>query len=138
MRVRALFISDVHLGCGFSRSQELFAFLGRYEPDRHDEFLRAFSPHSFGTMELADQFIHETLDGERLLVIHGDVFDHLTKHAALKQGCAGVVNYNCGDWIEHSTALVDHVDGRMELVDAAGRGIDGIPLAARTVDSRAA
>ena len=34
MRVRALFISDVHLGCRFSRAEELFAFLGRIEPDR--------------------------------------------------------------------------------------------------------
>ena len=34
MRVRSLFISDVHLGCGFSRAAELFEFLGGYEPDR--------------------------------------------------------------------------------------------------------
>lgn len=26
--------------------------------------------------------VHETADGRRLLVIHGDFFDHLTKHAA--------------------------------------------------------
>jgi UDP-2,3-diacylglucosamine pyrophosphatase LpxH len=241
MKVRALFISDVHLGCGFSRNQDLFDFLGRFEPDRlylvgdiidgwklkrnfawndtasfvvrrvlgmlkrgtrvyyvtgnHDEFLREFSPHTFGHMELADQFIHETATGHRLLVIHGDVFDHLTKHAAwvyrlgdraytaalhlnkwmtilrrwvgkpywsfssllksrvksavnfindfeqfvarytLQQGCTGVVcghihvpairrlggidYYNCGDWVEHCTALVEHLDGRIELVGAA-------------------
>ena len=34
MRVRSLFVSDVHLGCGFSRAGELFDFLGRFEPDR--------------------------------------------------------------------------------------------------------
>jgi len=238
MRVRALFVSDVHLGCCFSRAGELYEFLGRFEPDRlylvgdiidgwklkrnfvwtdtasfvvrrilgmlrrgtlvhyatgnHDEFLRAFSPHAFGHMELADQFVHETLTGERLLVIHGDVFDQLTKHAAwvyalgdraytaalhlnawmnatrrllgytpwsfssmLKSkvksavnfindferlvarstrqaGCTGVVcghihvpairtidgvaYYNCGDWVEHCSALVEHVDGTMELL----------------------
>lgn len=27
-------------------------------------------------------FTHETVDGRRLLVIHGDFFDHLTTHAA--------------------------------------------------------
>jgi UDP-2,3-diacylglucosamine pyrophosphatase LpxH len=238
MHVRSLFISDVHLGCRFSRSQELFEFLGGFEPDNlylvgdiidgwklkrnfvwsdtasfvvrrilgmlkrgtrvyyatgnHDEFLRAFSPHVFGHVELADQFVHETVTGRRLLVIHGDCFDHLTKHAAWvyhlgdraytaalhlnswmnavrrrlgypywsvsamlktkvktavnfvndfehfvaryteRQQCTGVVcghihvpairriegidYYNCGDWVEHCTALVEHVDGRIELV----------------------
>ena len=128
MRVRSLFLSDLHLGCRFSRVDELFAFLGRVEPDRlylvgdivdgwkmkrsffwsdsssfvvrrilgmlkrgtkvfyttgnHDEFLRSFSPQTLGGVELADMFIHETVDGRRLLVIHGDFFDHLTKHAA--------------------------------------------------------
>ena len=34
MRVRSLFLSDLHLGCKFSRVDELFAFLGRIEPDQ--------------------------------------------------------------------------------------------------------
>jgi hypothetical protein len=25
--------------------------------------------------------------------------------------------YNCGDWVEHCSALVEHGDGRIELVD---------------------
>lgn len=239
MRVRSLFLSDLHLGCRFSRVDELFAFLGRVEPDRlylvgdivdgwkmkrsffwsdsssfvvrrilgmlkrgtkvfyttgnHDEFLRSFSPQTLGGVELADMFIHETVDGRHLLVIHGDFFDHLTKHAAWvyhlgdraytaalhlnkwmnlarrslgypywslssllktrvkhavnfindfelfvarytkKKNCSGVIcghihvpiirkidgidYYNCGDWMEHCTALVEHLDGRIELVD---------------------
>jgi len=246
MRVRALFISDVHLGCPFSRSEDLFEFLGHFEPDRlylvgdiidgwklkrnffwndtasfvvrrvlgmlkrgtrvcyvtgnHDEFLRQFSPHALGHVELADQFVHVAADGRRLLVIHGDCFDHLTKHAAWvyrlgdraytaalhlnrwmnlvrrwagfpywslssllksrvktavnfindfeafvarytrQQGCAGVVcghihvpairrlggvdYYNCGDWVEHCTALVEHLDGRIALVGASGQELD--------------
>lgn len=239
MRVRSLFLSDLHLGCRFSRAEELFQFLGRVEPDRlylvgdiidgwklkrsfswndtssfvvrrmlgmlkrgtrifyatgnHNEFLRPFAPQMLGGVELADMFIHETIDGRRLLVIHGDFFDHLTKHAAWvyhlgdraytaalhlnkwmnlarrslgypywsfssllktkvkravnfindfehfvarytkKKDCAGVVcghihvpairqidgvdYYNCGDWMEHCTALVEHIDGRIELVN---------------------
>ena len=234
MRIRSLFISDVHLGCRFSRAEELFEFLGRIEPDRlylvgdmidgwklkrsfywtdtssfvvrrilgmlkrgtrivyvtgnHDEFLRTFSPQTFGHMELVDMCVHETADGRRLLVIHGDFFDHLTKHAAWvyhlgdraytlalhlnkwmniarrslgypywsfssllkskvkravnfindfehfvarytkRKGCTGVIcghihvpairridgieYFNCGDWMEHCTALVEHLDGR--------------------------
>ena len=34
MRVRSLFLSDAHLGCRFSRADELFQFLGRVEADR--------------------------------------------------------------------------------------------------------
>jgi UDP-2,3-diacylglucosamine pyrophosphatase LpxH len=29
----------------------------------------------------------------------------------------GVAYYNCGDWVESCTALVEHEDGRIELVD---------------------
>ncbi len=137
------------------------------------------------------------LDGRRLLVIHGDQFGQVTRHArwvyrlgdraytlalhanawtnALRRslgypywslsamlkgkvksavnltndferfvarytrehGCAGVVcchihvpairrvegidYYDCGDWVEHCTALVEHVDGRIELVGTQGR-----------------
>ena len=32
MRVRSLFLSDLHLGCRFSRAEELFQFLGRNYP----------------------------------------------------------------------------------------------------------
>ena len=53
-----------------------------YTTGNHDEFLRSFSPQTLGGVGLADMFIHETVDGRRLLVIHGDFFDHLTKHAA--------------------------------------------------------
>ena len=251
MRVRALFVSDVHLGCRFSQSDRLFDFLGHFEPDRlylvgdivdgwkmkrvffwndtasyvirrvlgmlkrgtrvfyvtgnHDEFLRPFGPHTLGHMELGDSFVHVTVDGRRLLVIHGDCFDHLTKHAAwvyklgdrsysvalhvnnllnrvrrrlgyphwsfsamlkkrVKQavnfindfehfvarttrqfGCAGVIcghihvpamrridgidYYNCGDWIEHCSAIVEHLDGRIELVYA-----DDLPGTSDTAD----
>jgi hypothetical protein len=27
----------------------------------------------------------------------------------------GIAYYNCGDWVEHCTALVEHLDGTMEL-----------------------
>lgn len=163
-----------------------------YAVGNHDEFLKHFSPHLFGNIELADQFIHETADGRRLLVIHGDYFDHLTKHFnwvyhlgdraysvalwlnrwmntlrralgwsywsfsamlkarvkkavnyvnsfetfvaryTLQHHCTGVVcghihspaikhlegidYYNCGDWIENCTALVEHENGQIELV----------------------
>jgi hypothetical protein len=54
-----------------------------------------------------------------------------------EHGCAGVIcghihvpairrvegidYFNCGDWVEHCTALVEHVDGRIELVGTPER-----------------
>jgi UDP-2,3-diacylglucosamine pyrophosphatase LpxH len=32
----------------------------------------------------------------------------------------GLVYGNCGDWVDHCTAIVEHHDGRMELVRATG------------------
>lgn len=40
----------------------------------------------------------------------------------------GVTYMNCGDWVEHCTALVEHADGRFELLDGsqaqAGSSLD--------------
>jgi len=168
----------------------------RYVAGNHDEFLRnymeEFRTALTGHIEIADEFIHETADGRRLLVIHGDIFDQVQINArwlsalgdraysvllalntganwcrrrlglkyksyslymkqnvkralnyvssfeelmamhTRKQQCDGVVcghihtaaikplaeltYYNCGDWIESCTALVEHDDGHIELV----------------------
>ncbi|HMP72399.1 MAG TPA: UDP-2,3-diacylglucosamine diphosphatase [Kiritimatiellia bacterium] len=37
-------------------------------------------------------------------------------HRASIRECEGVIYYNTGDWVESCTALVEHHDGRMELV----------------------
>ena len=52
-----------------------------YIPGNHDEFLRSFLDHSFGDVELVDEKVHETADGRLLLVIHGDQYDEVAKHA---------------------------------------------------------
>jgi UDP-2,3-diacylglucosamine pyrophosphatase LpxH len=55
----------------------------RYAIGNHDEVLRNFIDENSvieGNIELSNEFIHETADGRRLLVIHGDEFDHFTKH----------------------------------------------------------
>jgi len=41
----------------------------------HDEVLRDYAGLSFGGVELALEAVHETADGRRLLVTHGDAFD---------------------------------------------------------------
>ncbi|MDB5685470.1 MAG: UDP-2,3-diacylglucosamine diphosphatase [Rhizorhabdus sp.] len=161
-------------------------------PGNHDEMFRQFTGLTFGGIEIRRSAIHETADGRRLMVTHGDEFDaivmchrwlaflgdfayelllrantvinavrqkfdlpywSLSKHAKQKvknavefisrfeeavaheagtRGVDGVVcghihtaeirefgdivYYNDGDWVEGCTALVEHFDGRMEVL----------------------
>lgn len=163
-----------------------------YVPGNHDDVFRSHVGTVFGNVEIARQWIHETADGKRMLVLHGDEFDgvvqctpwlarlgsrayqfliwlnryvsalrlrmgyeywslaaflkHRVKNAvqyigafeeavataAKKQGvdgliCGhihrpeirqvnGVLYCNDGDWVESCSALVEHRDGRLELL----------------------
>lgn len=46
-----------------------------YVPGNHDEFARGYTGLTFGGIEVVPETIHETADGRRFLVIHGDQFD---------------------------------------------------------------
>ncbi len=52
-----------------------------YVPGNHDEMARQFVGLAFGEIEVADEVIHVTADGKRLLVTHGDLFDGVMQHA---------------------------------------------------------
>ena len=164
-----------------------------FVPGNHDEFARRYVGHTFGGIEVVDDWIHRTADGRALWVTHGDLFDgviqcakwlaHLGDHLyefslrlnrhlnscrarmglpywslsrflkhkvkravsyigdfeaavvreAKRRGMQGVVcghihhaelrsidgivYANDGDWVESLTALVEHPDGRLELID---------------------
>ena len=166
-----------------------------YVPGNHDEVLRSYTGHHFGGVVVVTDAIHETADGKRLLVIHGDEFDGVVRYAkwlallgdyaynlalvlntwfnrvrrrmnlgywslsaylknkvknavkfvenyesavieeARRRGVDGVVcghihkaemrrfediiYCNDGDWVESCTALVEHPDGRLEILDWA-------------------
>ncbi len=162
-------------------------------PGNHDEALRDYFGIAFGDIEVAAEAIHETADGRRFLVIHGDEFDQVTRHhrwvalagdlgyewlvrlnvwlswmrrklgiagywslagyakrkvktalnfifdfedsaihRARERGLDGVIcghihwaalhdlngltYVNCGDWVDSCTAIVEHFDGRLELI----------------------
>ncbi|MGB7503590.1 MAG: UDP-2,3-diacylglucosamine diphosphatase [Azonexus sp.] len=162
-------------------------------PGNHDEALRDYCGIIFGDIEVAEELVHETADGRRFLLIHGDQFDQVTRHHrwvavlgdkaydllvginhwlswvrrrlgvsgywslagyakrkvkkalnfifdfeesavhhARERGLDGVIcghihwatmreidglSYiNCGDWVDSCTAIVEHFDGRLELV----------------------
>jgi len=163
-----------------------------YVPGNHDEVLRPYIGLQLGGITLAGEVVHETADQRRLLVIHGDQFDGIVRHArwlalfgdiaytaalainhwynllrrrlglgywslsaylkhkvknavrfiddyeAALAGQArlrgidgvicghvhkaevtkrdGVLYCNTGDWVESCTALVEHTDGRLEVI----------------------
>jgi len=164
-----------------------------YVPGNHDEVVRDFCGVHFGDVVVARDAIHETADGRRFLVMHGDEFDAVVQHArwlamlgdwayrtllasntllnrlrrrlgfgywsfsafaktrvkkalqfienfelavaeeARRRGVDGVIcghihkaesrtiggvaYINDGDWVESCTALVEHADGRLEILE---------------------
>jgi UDP-2,3-diacylglucosamine pyrophosphatase LpxH len=72
-----------------------------YIAGNHDEFLREFQGMHFGGIEVMDRDVHETADGKKFLVIHGDQFDVI------------VQNYRkiayLGDWAYDAAMKINHV-----------------------------
>lgn len=52
-----------------------------YIPGNHDEFLRTIigKGTQFGNIKIQQKAVYESLKGERILVVHGDLFDYLMK-----------------------------------------------------------
>jgi UDP-2,3-diacylglucosamine pyrophosphatase LpxH len=51
-----------------------------YVTGNHDEFLRRYSDMVVGNIRLVDRAEHVTADGRRLLVVHGDEYDVVTRY----------------------------------------------------------
>jgi UDP-2,3-diacylglucosamine pyrophosphatase LpxH len=52
-----------------------------FVPGNHDEALRDYCGMSFGGIEIERDCIHETAEGRRFFVMHGDEFDVVVRHA---------------------------------------------------------
>ncbi len=52
-----------------------------YVPGNHDEFARPYVEHSFGEIKVMFEAVHTTVDGKRLWITHGDLFDGVIQHA---------------------------------------------------------
>lgn len=52
-----------------------------YVPGNHDDRIRDFCGVHFGGVVVARDAIHQTADGRRFLVMHGDEFDAVVQHA---------------------------------------------------------
>jgi UDP-2,3-diacylglucosamine pyrophosphatase LpxH len=57
--------------------------------------------------------------------LDGVVCGHI--HAAAIREHLGVCYVNCGDWVDSCTAIVEHFDGRLELLSWTGEVPDGMP-----------
>jgi UDP-2,3-diacylglucosamine pyrophosphatase LpxH len=67
-----------------------------YVPGNHDEVLRDYCGRTFAGIEVCFEAIHETADGRKLLIVHGDQFDKVI-------ACAKWLAH-AGDWA-YSAAL---------------------------------
>ena len=129
LRLRSVFISDVHLGFKGCRAEFLLDFLRRveceqiylvgdiidlwslqrtfywpqahndvirtilgkakhgtrvvYVPGNHDRAFRDNDGLTLGNVEICREAIHETADGRRFLVLHGDEFDSIVRASPL-------------------------------------------------------
>jgi UDP-2,3-diacylglucosamine pyrophosphatase LpxH len=121
-----------------------------YIPGNHDEGARSFVGHVFGTIEVAEDAVHTTADGRSLLVIHGDAFDVVVRHArwlahagdlayrallafntviAAVRRHLGYPYWSFSAFMKHRTKKAVEFLGRFELAlaeEARRRGVDGV------------
>lgn len=251
--VRAIFLSDIHLGTRACQAERLLGFLRNYSaqslyligdivdfwamnrsvhwtpaqntvvqkilrrarhgekvtliPGNHDEALREYVGVAFGDIRISRDAVHETADGKRYALLHGDEFDQVTRHhrwvallgdmaytalvrvngwlsvlrrrlgiagywslagyakrqvksavgfifdfeesvaravrargldgvicghihAAASRQIDGVHYLNCGDWVDSCTAIVEHLDGTLEVIHWQDEALPGDSIAA--------
>jgi UDP-2,3-diacylglucosamine pyrophosphatase LpxH len=52
-----------------------------YIAGNHDEFVRDYAGSRFGNVDVVEQALHRGIDGRDYLIIHGDHFDLVVRHA---------------------------------------------------------
>ena len=67
-----------------------------------------------GALEFVYGFEESVAHHARLMGFDGVVCGHI--HSAVIKDIGGITYINCGDWVDSCTAIVEHEDGRMELV----------------------
>ena len=119
-------------------------------PGNHDEFLRDYLGTYFGEVEFVDRTVHTTAQGKTYLVIHGDQFDVVVRHAkwlahvgdwayrfALRVNIAinwirrrlGLSYWSLSAWAKHKVKNAVSVIGRFEealTLEARDTGVDGV------------
>jgi len=68
-----------------------------------------------GAVKAIDRFEHAATDEARRLGMDGVICGHI--HHPIIRDIDGVLYMNDGDWVESCSALVEHTDGSMQLLD---------------------
>lgn len=91
--------------------------------------LSAYLKHKVkNAVMVMDNFEHALVAEAKRRDVDGVVCGHI--HRASIRRVDGIDYYNCGDWVESCTALVEHVDGSMELIhwpQPVGSALSGRP-----------
>ena len=85
-----------------------------------------------GAVAAIDRFEEALAAHARSRGFDGVVCGHI--HHAEMRNVGGVLYLNDGDWVESCTALVEHHDGRLELIDWASRSALSLVARARKPD----
>jgi UDP-2,3-diacylglucosamine pyrophosphatase LpxH len=121
-----------------------------FVPGNHDEFARDYAGRLFGGIEVINEMIHETADGKRFWVLHGDRFDGVIAHAkwlahvgdwaygtmlrwndllfAVRK-TLGLPYWSLSAWLKHKVKNAVEYISRFENIvalEAAKRGVDGV------------
>lgn len=75
-----------------------------FVPGNHDGAARSYLELEFGGVKLRRLDIHETADGRRLLVTHGDEYDLVVKHSPLLSRMGGLAY----GWLVRINAVYNH------------------------------
>lgn len=121
-----------------------------YVPGNHDRPVRRFCGLVLPAMQLRRRAIHETADGRRLLVVHGDDYDAVTHFGGLQERFGdwlyyriltgnrltnaarrrlGLRYWSLADWLKRRSGAAErYIDRFVQagLDDARRRGLDGI------------
>jgi UDP-2,3-diacylglucosamine pyrophosphatase LpxH len=75
-----------------------------------------------GAVSFIFDFEDSVMHGVRERGLDGVICGHI--HSAALRDIDGLTYMNCGDWVDSCTAIVEHHDGRMELIDWIGEPAD--------------
>jgi UDP-2,3-diacylglucosamine pyrophosphatase LpxH len=80
-----------------------------YVPGNHDEAMRTYDGLTLGNVEIHDRIIHETADGKRFLILHGDQFDT----AVVSGRFIGMIGSAAYDFLLRMNRYVNWVRGKL-------------------------
>ena len=82
-----------------------------YIPGNHDELVRPHTGQIFGNLDIKRTASHETLQGKKLLILHGDEFDGMLKCPMLMSWIGGM-SYELLLWMNNIYSTILRLSGK--------------------------